>query len=91
MNKLTGFQRPSLFDVLYSADSILTRCVQTMTGEEKSAVRLSFYNGYDLGSGARVRAVLREIDQRRPQHVWLSLKCGPFSRMQSLNRRTPKQ
>ena len=91
MNSLTNVRRPRLFEVACSPSSILTHTMQKSTGVETSAERFFFFNGFDLGTGAGVRGVLRAIRQKKPEHVWFALECGPFSRMQNLNRRTPKQ
>ena len=34
---------------------------------------------------------MSKTDKDRPMHVWLSLECGPFSRMQNVNQRNDKQ
>lgn len=34
---------------------------------------------------------MTKIDQDKPTHVWLSLECGPFSRMQNVNQRNEQQ
>ena len=91
MNRLVTARRPLLFEVACSPNSILTATAQRITRDDKSAARFSFFNGYDLGSGAGVRGVLRAIRSQRPSHVWFALECGPFSRMQNLNRRTAQQ
>ena len=62
-------QRPLLLEIACSPDSILTRTMLSATGGETSAERLSFFNGYDLGTGTGVRSVLRQIRSKRPQHV----------------------
>ena len=80
-------KRPLLFEVACSPDSILTKTVQCATGDVESARRLSYFNGFDFSSGSGVRQVLQEIYKCKPVHVWLSLECGPYSRMQNLNRR----
>ena len=91
LSQLYQNNRPLLFEVACSPNSILTSTVQRMTGNPESARRLSFFNGFDLSSGTGVRQVLREVTRHRPEHVWLSLECGPFSRIQHLNRRTEQQ
>ena len=83
--------RPVLFEVACSPDSVLTKTMQQVTGNEASARRLSYFNGFDLSTGKGVRQVLQEIYKCRPVHVWLSLECGPYSRMQNLNRRNEQQ
>ena len=83
--------RPMLFEIACSPNSILTATVQRLTGKEESARRLSFFNGFDLSSGKGVRQIIQEVIRCRPGHVWLSLECGPFSRIQHLNRRTEQQ
>ena len=88
---LVQTKRPLLFEIACSPDSVLTKTVQDTTGDVESARRLSYFSGFDLSSGSGVRQVLQEICRWKPVHVWLSLECGPFSRMQHLNRRAEQQ
>ncbi len=83
--------RPILFEVACGPDSVLTSKMQQMTGKKESARRFAYWNGYDLSTSTGVRAVLSEVDKENPQSVWLSLECGPFSKMQNVNQRTPEQ
>lgn len=83
--------RPILFEVACGPDSVLTSKMQQMTGKTESARRFAYWNGYDLSTSTGVRAVIAAIDRDDPLNVWLSLECGPFSRMQNVNQRTPEQ
>ena len=83
--------RPLLFEIACGPESLLTTHMKKLTGKESSAQRLSFWNGYDLTKSQGVRSVMSKIDKDRPMHVWLSLECGPFSRMQNVNQRNDKQ
>ena len=83
--------RAVLFEVACGPDSLLTAKMRQLTGSESSAERLSFWNGYDMTTSLGVRAVINKIEREKPCHVWLSLECGPFSKMQNVNQRTEKQ
>ena len=83
--------RAALFEVACGPDSLLTAKMRQLTGRESSAERLSFWNGYDMTTSLGVRAVISRIEKEKPCHVWLSLECGPFSKMQNVNQRTEKQ
>ena len=88
---LVGHQRPMLFEIACGPDSLLTKKMQQLTRNPNSAKRLSFWNGYDMTTSVGVRAVIKKIDEELPEHVWLSLECGPFSKMQNVNQRTAVQ
>ena len=83
--------RVVLLEVACSQDSILTKTMQTMTGQEKSARRLSIWNHFDLSTNNGVRSILDIIDVEKPNHVWISTECGPYSIMQNVNQRNPDQ
>ena len=83
--------RAALFEVACGPDSLLTAKMRQLTGRDSSAERLSFWNGYDMTTSLGVRAVISKIEKEKPCHVWLSLECGPFSKMQNVNQRTEKQ
>ena len=74
-----------------STDSILTTMMHELSGHSGSAHRLSIWNGYDLTTNSGLKAVFDKIDVLRPEHVWLSPDCGPYSIMQNVNQRTPEQ
>ena len=77
-----------LLEVACSQDSILTQQAQEMG---KSCERCSVWNGCDLTTGEGVHNVLRILETKRPKFVWISTECGPFSPIQNLNQRNPKQ
>lgn len=83
--------RPVLFEIACSPDSVLTEKMQKLTKRVDSAKRFSFWNGYDVSTSQGVRAIIAAIEREKPMTVWLSLECGPFSRMQQVNQRTEKQ
>ena len=83
--------RLKLLEVACSNESILTETMQRLTKDEMSARRCSLFNGFDLSTNAGVRKIIQVIDQTNPEHVWLSPICGPYSVMQQINQRTPKQ
>ena len=91
LQSLVTRSRVKLLEVACSPDSVLASSMQTMTGEEGSAVRCSLWNGCDLRKGSGVRMVLDQIDLHQPEHVWMSPECGPYSVMQNINQRTEAQ
>ena len=91
LEELVQLRRPVLFEIACSPDSVLSEKMRAATKSEHSAKRLAFWNGYDVSTNLRVRAVLSAIDKERPLSVWLSLECGPFSKMQQINQRNEKQ
>ena len=91
MEALVQARRPVLYEVACGPQSRLSEKMQQLTGSQDSCRRFAFWNGYDVGTSVGVRGIIKEINQNRPQHVWLSLECGPFSKMQQINQRTDKQ
>ena len=91
METLVQFGRPILYEIACAPDSVLSGKMQKLCQRSDAAKRLAFWNGYDVSSSQGVRAIIKEIDQGRPEHVWLSLECGPFSPMQRVNQRNEKQ
>ena len=83
--------RVRLLEVACAPDSILSTTMQKLTGSEKSAERCAHWNQCDLGTNAGVRRVLGKIDSEKPEHVWMSPECGPYSIMQNINQRNEKQ
>ena len=80
-----------MYEIACGPNSILWEKMKQLTKQEESARRFAFWNGYDVSSSQGVRAIIASIDKERPEHVWLSLGCGPFSKMQQVNQRTEKQ
>ena len=80
-----------LVEVACSPESRLSAEVQRQMGYESSALRCSHWNGCDLGNGAGVKHVIEIIEKNRPDHVWISTECGPYSPMQAVNQRSEKQ
>ena len=91
MEALVQMRRPVLYEIACGPDSVLTEKVRDATGSKESAKRFAFWNGYDVGSTTGVRAILAALKRDKPLSVWLSLECGPFSKMQQINQRTPQQ
>ena len=83
--------RPVLLEVACESTSMLSSEVQKRMGSETAAVRASLWNGHDLSTTAGVRLTLNQVRLQRPQHVWLSPPCGPFSPLQNTNQRTESQ
>ena len=88
---LVSYERPILFEVACSPDSVLTEHMQKKMQSSTAAQRFAHWNGYDLTKGHGVRSVIKKIDDEKPLHVWISTECGPYSRMQNLNQRNPEQ
>ena len=91
METLVQHGRPVLYEIACGPNSVLTEKVRAATGREDSAQRFAFWNGYDVSTSMGVRAIMSKIDKNRPEHVWLSLECGPFSKMQNVNQRNERQ
>ena len=83
--------RVHLLEIACSQDSLLTNTMRDLTGQEKSAQRMSIWNHFDLGTNDGVKAILNKIEIEKPSHVWLSMECGPYSIMQQINQRNPEQ
>ena len=88
---LVQFKRPLLFELARGPDFVLMKKMHQLTGSESSAQRLSFWNGYDFSTSLGVRSAITKIDKEKPLHVWISMECGPYSKMQNVNQRTEKQ
>ena len=88
---LAGHNRVCLMECACESDSLLSSAVQAQQKSEQAATRCSLFNGCDLSTDAGVRLIMKRIDLEKPQHVWLSPPCGPFSPLQRTNQRTPEQ
>ena len=82
--------RLRLLEVCCSEDSVLSRTCEQMFGSGSSQ-RISKWNGGDIETKAGVEYVKSVISDRRPELVWMSPECGPFSPMQHLNMRDDRQ
>ena len=82
--------RLRLLEVCCSPDSVLTSTCETKFGAG-SALRVSHLNGGDIETNEGRKHVKHLISEHRPQVVWLSPECGPYSPMQHLNMKTEKQ
>ena len=91
LQSLVATKGPVLIEVACAPDSILSHVMQQTMGSEGAAVRCAHWNQCDVGTNAGVRRVLKLIDEQRPQHVWISPECGPYSIMQNVNQRNPQQ
>ena len=86
-----GGQRPVLMEIACSPDSLLTKAVQEQTGRKDAASRCALWNSGDLSTPEGLKFILGRVRRERPQHIWLSPPCGPFSPMQHVNQRTEQQ
>ena len=91
MEALVQTRKPILFELACAPDSVLSKQMQLITNRSSSAQRFAYWNGHDIGTNTGVRAILVAIKKQRPEHVWISTECGPFSRMQQVNQRNEKQ
>ena len=82
--------RLRLLEVCCSEDSVLSRTCDQMFGPG-SAQRISKWNGGDIETKAGVEYVKSIVSDRRPELLWMSPECGPFSPMQHLNMRDDRQ
>ena len=71
-------RKPVLYEIACGPDSVLTEKVRAATGSQESAKRFSSWNGYDVSSTTGLRAIIASKEKEKPEHVWLSLECGPF-------------
>ena len=62
-----------------------------VTGNVGAAHRLSIWNGFDLTTNDGLKGILQSIDRLKPERVWLSPECGPYSVMQNINQWSPEQ
>lgn len=88
---LKGDSGVHLVEIACSPESRLSAQIQREAGREDAAVRCSFWNGCDLGTGEGVKLIMSIIQEKRPKHVHISPECGPYSPMQNLNQKTAAQ
>ena len=53
--------------------------------------RMTIENGYDWTLPETLDKAIHEYDLHRPEVVWGSPECGPFSSTQNMNQNTPEQ
>ena len=88
---LKGDSGVHLVEIACSPESRLSAQIQREAGREDAAVRCSFWNGCDLGTGEGVKLIMGIIQEKHPKHVHISPECGPYSPMQNLNQKTAAQ
>ena len=88
--ELISLDRLFLLEVACSERSILSEEVLSRHGPN-SAMRCAHWNGFDLTTRSGVEKLKQLVRERRPKHIWISCECGPFSPLQRINQRTPKQ
>lgn len=88
---LASKHKTLLVEVSCSPESRLSAEVRKKFGYEDAAIRCSHWNGCDLGTREGVHQTLRVIQEKRPDNVWISPECGPYSPLQAINQRTPEQ
>ena len=88
---LSGSSRKVLMEVCCESDSVLAHTIQQDAGTEAAASRCSLWNACDVGTSSGVKLVLERIRLEKPQTVWCSPPCGPYSPIQNLNQRNKKQ
>lgn len=88
--ELITHKRPVLFELACFDDSLLGKEVESRFGVG-SVIRGNHYNGCNLETSEGVQHAKKILHEYRPQHLWISCECGPYSPMQRLNRRTEEQ
>ncbi|CAK0872026.1 unnamed protein product [Prorocentrum cordatum] len=86
---LTGAARVKLMEVCCSPASGLSQFVTQESGAD-SAGRISGWNGFDLSTTAGLQKARAERERVRPEHMWFSLPCGPWSGNNNFNRHKPE-
>ena len=89
--KVVGFRRPDLFEVMCEPDSILSKTFQARTGRPDCVSRCSLWCGHDLSTPEGLSTILEQLRTLKPRHVWISPPSGAFSPLQNINQRTPGQ
>jgi len=88
---LSSKHKTFLVEVSCSPESRLSAEVRKKFGYDDAAIRCSHWNGCDLGTREGVHQTLKVIQEKRPDNVWISPECGPYSPLQAINQRTPEQ
>ena len=89
-DSLLTCKRIHLMEVCCSPESILSSTMQKKKGMD-SIYRISEWNGFDMSTKDGLEKA-RELRRKlRPQHLWTSVPCGPWSTIQNLNQKTEKQ
>ena len=87
-NAVVNQGRLFLLEVACSPESTLTA---EALSQGLPAKRASIHNGCDLTTPEGLRNTLELVREGRPQHVWISTECGPYSPMQNCNQRSEQQ
>ena len=92
MGCLQGLGKSSvrLIEIGASEDSLLSRECEAVFGEG-SVLRLSHWNGGDLGTASGQEYVLKTIQEEKPLCVWFSPDSVAYSPAQKFNRKTSGQ
>ena len=85
-----GLSGVKMIEVGGSQDSHLSRECEKVLGEG-SVLRLSHWNGGDLGTREGQDYVMKTIQDLKPRCVWFSPDCSAYSPLQRMNRRNPEQ
>ncbi len=87
---VVGCNRLKLLEVCCSPDSVLTQACCDIFGPD-TGLRVSHWNGGDIETKQGREYVKKLLFEKRPDLVWLSPECGPYSPMQHLNQKGEKQ
>ena len=79
-----------LCELCCSPTSVLSATCHQMLGQQ-SAVRMSDWNGYDMGTEDGVKLACKALKRFQPRVLWISSECGPYSPLQNINTRTTQQ
>ena len=85
-----GPSRVVLLEIGGSEGSVLGKEVEKICGSG-SVVRLSFWNGGDLGTIEGQRYIRRTIGEICPRFVWVYGDSSAYSPVNKMNQRTPQQ
>ena len=90
LKDMTKHNRVRLVEVACDEQSRLSVECERLYGKG-SAMRLSWWNGGNLETQKGRDWIISMIQEVKPDLVWISPECGPYSPMQRLNQRTPQQ
>ena len=85
---LSRHGRTDLVELCCPEDSLISKTVEELGG---TAQCFGLHNGCDLSRRKGRDVVGQYLYKHRPRHLWISVPCGPWSRLQQLNTRTPEQ
>ena len=88
--KALGSSHVVLLEVGGSEDSVLGKEVEKICGSG-AVVRLSFWNGGDLGTLEGRKYIRKTLEEVCPRFVWIYGDSSAYSPVNKMNQRTPQQ